>query len=64
MAVLIAIKDVDEQIAYKPIRAAVNEELRAHVEDKAETYMEYGIPLPPEASEEAWPCSSPSSFYP
>ena len=37
------LEDVDEQIAYKPIHAAVNEELRAHVEDKAETYMEYGI---------------------
>ena len=36
------LEDVDEQIAYKPIHAAVNEELRAHVEDKAETYMEYG----------------------
>ena len=37
------LEDVDEQIAYKPIHAAVNEELRAHVEDKAEIYMEYGI---------------------
>lgn len=37
------LEDVDEQIAYKPIHAAVNEELRAHVEDKAEVYMEYGI---------------------
>ncbi len=35
--------DVDEQIRYRPMHAAVNEELRAHVEDKAETYMEYGV---------------------
>lgn len=37
------LRDVDEQIAYRPICAAVNEELRAHVEDKAEVYMEYGV---------------------
>lgn len=37
------LEDVDEQISYKPVHAAVNEELRAHVEDKAEVYMEYGV---------------------
>ncbi len=37
------LEDVDEQISYRPIHAAVNEELRAHVEDKAEVYMEYGV---------------------
>ena len=35
--------DVDEQIRYQPMHAAVNEELKAHIEDKAETYMEYGM---------------------
>lgn len=35
--------DVDEQIRYRPMHAAVNEELKAHIEDKAETYMEYGM---------------------
>ena len=33
------LSEVDEQIAYRPMHAAVNEELRAHVEDKAQTYM-------------------------
>ena len=33
----------DEQIAYKPIHAAVNEELRAHVEDKAEISSSFRI---------------------
>ena len=37
------LEDVDEQISYRPVHAAVNEELRAHVEDKAEVYMEYGV---------------------
>lgn len=37
------LQDVDEQISYRPIHAAVNEELRAHVEDKAEIYMGYGV---------------------
>jgi len=37
------LEDVDEQIQYKPMHAAVNEELRAHVEDKAEAYMEFGV---------------------
>lgn len=37
------LEDVDEQISYRPIHAAVNEELRAHVEDKAAVYMEYGV---------------------
>lgn len=37
------LEDVDEQISYRPIHAAVNEELRAHVEDKAEVYMNYGV---------------------
>lgn len=37
------LSEVDEQIAYRPMHAAVNEELRAHVEDKAQTYMEYGL---------------------
>ena len=37
------LEDVDEQISYRPIHAALNEELRAHVEDKAEVYMEYGV---------------------
>jgi len=31
------LEEVDEQIAYRPMHAAVNEELMAHVEDKAET---------------------------
>jgi hypothetical protein len=35
--------DVDEQIQYRPMHAAVNEELRAHVEDKAALYMDYGV---------------------
>lgn len=37
------LEDVDEQIQYKPMHAAVNEELRAHMEDKTEAYMEYGV---------------------
>lgn len=37
------LKDVDEQISYQPMHAAINEELRAHVEDKAEMYQEFGI---------------------
>lgn len=37
------LSDVDEQIAYRPMHAAVNEELRAHVEDKVQVYMEYGV---------------------
>lgn len=37
------LEDVDEQISYRPIHAAVNEELRAHVEDKVEVYMDYGV---------------------
>lgn len=37
------LEDVDEQIQYQPMHAAVNEELQAHVEDKAEVYMEYGV---------------------
>lgn len=37
------LEDVDEQISYHPIHTAVNEELRAHVEDKAFVYMEYGV---------------------
>lgn len=35
--------DVDEQIRYQPMHAAINEELRGHVEDKAEMYMEFGL---------------------
>lgn len=37
------LEDVDEQIQYQPMHAAVNEELKGHVEDKAEAYMEYGL---------------------
>lgn len=35
--------DVNEQIRYQPMHAAVDEELRAHVEDKAQMYIEYGV---------------------
>lgn len=37
------LKDVDAQIAYEPMHAPINEELRAHIEDKAEMYMEFGV---------------------
>lgn len=37
------LQDVDEQVSYQPMHAAINEELRAHVEDKAEMYMDFGI---------------------
>ena len=37
------LNDVDEQIAYHPIHTAINEELRAHIDDKAEMYMEFGL---------------------
>lgn len=37
------LKDVDEQIAYEPMHAAINEELLGHVEDKAEMYMDFGL---------------------
>lgn len=35
--------EVDEQIQYQPMHATVNEELRAHIEDKVQVYMEYGV---------------------
>lgn len=41
--------DVDEQIAYQPMHSTINEELRGHIEDKAETYMDFGL-----AEEEAF----------
>ena len=37
------LEDVDAQIACRLSHAAVNEELRAHIEDKAEVYLEYGL---------------------
>ena len=37
------LNDVDEQISYHPIHTAINEELRAHIDDKAEMYMEFGL---------------------
>lgn len=37
------LKDVDAQIAYEPMHAPINEELQAHIEDKAEMYMEFGV---------------------
>ncbi len=37
------LEEVDEQIGYQPMHAAINEELRAHIEDKAHVYMEYGV---------------------
>lgn len=35
--------EVNEQIRYKPMRAAIDEELRGHIEDKTELYKEYGL---------------------
>jgi len=40
------LEDVNEQIRYQPMHAAVDEELRGHVEDKALLYMEYGVEEP------------------
>ena len=37
------LKDVDDQIAYQPMHSAINEELKAHIEDKAEMYMDFGL---------------------
>lgn len=37
------LREVNEQIVYQPMHAAVDEELRAHMEDKAQLYMEYGL---------------------
>lgn len=37
------LQEVDEQIGYQPMHAAINEELRGHVEDKAEMYMDFGL---------------------
>lgn len=37
------LEEVNEQIRYKPMRAAIDEELRGHIEDKTELYKEYGL---------------------
>ena len=37
------LRDVDDQISCKIGLSEVNEELRGHIEDKAELYMEYGL---------------------
>lgn len=37
------LNDVNEQIQYQAIHAAINEELCAHIEDKAEMYMDFGL---------------------
>ena len=37
------LNNVDDQIAYQPMHFAVNEELRAHIDDKAEMYMGLGL---------------------
>ena len=34
--------DVTEQIAYKPLRPSIRQELEAHIEDKIDEYQEYG----------------------
>ena len=37
------LRDVDDQISCKLGLDSVNEELRAHIEDKMELYQEYGL---------------------
>ena len=37
------LRDVDEQISCKTGLDSVNRELRGHIEEKAELYMEYGV---------------------
>ena len=37
------LEDVNEQIRYRPMCTAIDEELVAHIEDKAELYKEYGV---------------------
>lgn len=37
------LEEVNEQIRYRPMCAVIDEELVAHIEDKAELYKEYGI---------------------
>ncbi len=37
------LEEVNEQIRYKPMRAAIDEELKGHIEDKTELYKEYGL---------------------
>lgn len=37
------VEDVTEQIKYKPIRASIEEELRGHLEDRAEEYSGEGM---------------------
>ncbi len=37
------LEEVNGQIGYGPMRAAIDEELAAHIEDKTELYREYGL---------------------
>ena len=37
------LEEVNGQISYEPMRAAIDEELAAHIEDKTQLYQEYGL---------------------